>query len=41
MRRNLGAAGREQVQRQHLPDHYARAVFRAVLGSGRDTTTNG
>ncbi len=30
LRRKLGAAGREQVQRQHLPDHYAREVIRAV-----------
>jgi hypothetical protein len=33
LRRKLGAAGREQVQRRHLPDHYAREVFRAVIYS--------
>jgi glycosyltransferase involved in cell wall biosynthesis len=31
LRRNLGAAAREQVQRQHLPGHYARNVLRAVV----------
>jgi len=31
LRRSLGAAAREQVKRQHLPDHYARDVLRAVV----------
>lgn len=35
LRRNIGAAGREQVQRQHLPNHYAREVFMAVSQPGR------